>query len=162
MAVGSWLTPSQGRCRNPIPEPRADPGKKIKHERKRMVKPSSKSPDSTKEDLQPQASEKSLFPLPKGSGDWVKLAECEEFCLYRKPDGMTITRRSPAVQLAYWKAKFVISNADNKKRSVEDRARLALALQRLALFKQFSLPRATMMMAGEFLCTASLQKHWAN
>ena len=106
-----------------------------------MKKPSSKSPDSTKEDLQPQASDKPLFSLPKGSERWVKLAECEEFRLYRKPDGMAIRIRSSALQLAYWKAKFVISNADNKKRSVEDRARLALALQRLALCTQFSLPQ---------------------
>jgi hypothetical protein len=106
-----------------------------------VKKPSSKSSDSTKEDLQPQASGKPLFPLPKGSEDWVKLVQCEEFCLYRKPDGITITIRSSAVHLAYWKAKFVISNADNKKRSVEDRARLALALRRLALFTQFSLPQ---------------------
>jgi integrase len=84
---------------------------------------------------------KPLFPLPKGSEGWVKLAECEEFCLYRKPDGMTITIRSNAVKLAYWKARFVISNADNKKRSVEDRTRLALALRRLALYTRFSLPQ---------------------
>jgi hypothetical protein len=43
--------------------------------------------------------------------------------------------------MSYWKAKLVISNADNKKRSVEDRVRLALALRRLALYTRFSLPQ---------------------
>ena len=105
-----------------------------------MKKPSSKSTDSTNEDLQPQANGKPLFPLPKGSEHWEQLEKCEEFCLYRKPDGF-ITIRSNAVQMAYWKARFVISEADRKERTVEDRVRLALALRRLALYTRFSLPQ---------------------
>lgn len=82
-----------------------------------------------------------LFPMPPESSQWSELLACPEFTLYLRPDGGREVIKSPRVEVAYWKAKFVISDASDKERSVEDRIRLAAAIRRLLLFTNYSVPQ---------------------